>query len=201
MSTHPNRPSKAGASNTAQGRSREQQDRQLNRFLAEVERRAFRMAEVATGNREDALEIVQEAMLKLVQRYANREEAEWGPLFHRILQNGIRDWYRRSKIRNQVLGWLGRRQDDDQDDPIQTAPDVARPGPGESAANRDAMVELTTALHALPLRQQQAFLLRAWEGLNVAETAQAMKCSAGSVKTHYSRALKTLRTQLKDYRS
>ena len=80
----------------------------LEQFLASVERRGFRMALIATNNREDALDIVQEAMCKLVQRYADREASQWGPLFQRILQNTIRDWQRRSQLRNRWRAWLGK---------------------------------------------------------------------------------------------
>ncbi len=81
----------------------------MNRFLSGVERRAFRMAEIATGNRDDALDIVQDAMLSLVKSYGHKTPDDWGPLFQRILQSRIRDWYRRSRVRNSLLDWLGVR--------------------------------------------------------------------------------------------
>ncbi len=164
-----------------------------------MEKRAFHFARIATGNEQDALDIVQDAMLKLVQRYAGRDEQEWGPLFHRILQSRIRDWYRRSLVRNRLRVWFG--SDEDEDDPLQNQPDPAGSGPlGELESGRFGE-ELERALGRLPNRQQQAFLLRAWEGLSVEETAQAMGCSTGSVKTHYSRAVHTLREQLEDFRA
>ena len=166
----------------------------LDRFLAGVERRAFRMAQIATGNREEALDIVQDAMLQLAHRYGRREEQEWGALFQRILQNRIRDWYRRSQVRSRVLGWFGAGREDD--DPIAELPDERTPGPEREHANERLREALDAALHALPLRQQQAFLLRAWEGLDVAQTASAMGVSEGSVKTHYSRAVHALRGRL-----
>ncbi len=176
----------------------------MNRFLASVEKRAFRMAEIATGNREHALDIVQDAMLSLVRSYSDKPAAEWGPLFQRILQNRIRDWYRRSRVRNAVIGWLhafSDEKDGDQPDPIQQAEDRTRRGP-EQSANDDKLMETTlTAVRKLPLRQQQTFLLRAWQGYDVAQTAAAMGISEGSVKTHYSRALHSLRHQLEAYRS
>ena len=176
----------------------------MNRFLASVEKRAFRMAEIATGNREHALDIVQDAMLSLVRSYSDRPAAEWGPLFQRILQNRIRDWYRRSRVRNAVIGWLHAASDEkdgDQPDPVQKAEDRTRSGP-EQSANDDKLMETTlTAVRKLPLRQQQTFLLRAWQGYDVAQNAAAMGISEGSVKTHYSRALHSLRQQLEAYRS
>ena len=174
----------------------------MDRFLAGVERRALRMAELAVGNRDDALDLVQEAMLGLVRKYSQKSEDEWGALFYRILQSRIRDWYRRSKVRYRVFGWLGQRYDPDEDDhadPIQQAADPAAPDPQRLVGNEHAMMQLEQALQALPLRQQQAFLLRSWEGLDVSETAYAMGCSEGSVKTHYSRAVHKLREQLEGH--
>ncbi len=159
------------------------------------------MAEIATGNREDALDLVQDAMLGLVKSYGDRESADWPPLFYRILQSRIRDWYRRNRVRNRFRVWLsGSRSDDDeaQGDAIQRLPDP-QPGIERQVIGEDAMSQLQEALQGLPLRQQQAFLLRTWEGMDVAATAFAMGCSEGSVKTHYSRAVHRLREQLEDH--
>ncbi len=172
--------------------------RELERFLASVERRAFVTARIATGNAEDALDIVQDTMLGLAQRYANRPAQEWGPLFQTILQSRIRDWYRRSRVRNRFRVWFGN-DDEDSGDPMSELPDTAEPGPERKAGNARAMNQLEQAVHRLPLRQQQAFVLRAWDGLDTRETASAMGCSEGSVKTHYSRACEALRAVLKDY--
>jgi len=169
----------------------------LDRFLASVERRALRIAEFAIGNRDDAMDIVQDAMLQLVGRYAQRGPDEWGPLFHRILQNRIRDSYRRAKTRHRWLSWLRPGVDDE--DPIANIPDPHAAGPADLAVHGQAGEALELALSRLPYRQQQAFLLRAWEGLDVAETAAAMNCSEGSVKTHFSRAVHTLREQLEGH--
>jgi len=174
----------------------------LNRFLTSVEKRAFRMAELATGNRDHALDIVQDAMLSLVNNYSNKAEADWGPLFHRILQSKIRDWYRRSRTRNSVFSWL-RGNDDENDsyDPIQHAADKVSLTPDSNADNAQLVGVTLDAIRQLPLRQQQAFLLRAWEGFNVKETASAMGCSQGSVKTHYSRATRALKQTLEAYKA
>ncbi len=163
-----------------------------------MERRAFHLARVATGNEDDALEIVQEAMLRLAQRYAQKGSAEWPALFHRILQSRIRDWYRRTAVRNRLRVWFGAG-DEEGDDPLENQPDLHGKGPRQALQSERFGSELERALNALPNRQQQAFLLRAWEGLSVEETAQAMGCSAGSVKTHYSRAIKALRERLEDF--
>ena len=154
------------------------------------------MARLAVGNADDALDIVQDAMLKLVQRYSGRAESEWGALFHRILQRRIYDWYRRNGVRRRWRVWLGG-DDPDQGDPLENFPDASGREPGQQLGNARAMGDLETALAALPLRQQQVFMLRAVEGLDVAQTAQAMGCSTGSVKTHYARALARLRDELK----
>lgn len=159
------------------------------------------MAWIATGDREEALDIVQDAMLRLVKGYVARPADEWGPLFQRILQSVIRDWYRRQRVRNRWRHWLGRGDDaEETGDPLETRIADARPGPDGEFTAQGAVAALDAALHALPLRQQQAFLLRQWEGLGVAETAAAMGCSEGSVKTHLSRAMHTLRDRLEDHR-
>lgn len=171
--------------------------RALDRFLAGVERRAFRMACIATGHDDEALDLVQEAMLKLVESYADRDEAEWGPLFHRILQSKIRDWYRRQRVRSRWRVWLGRDEDGEAaDDPLEAIADPAMPTAEHQVTLKEASAALDEALRSLPLRQQQAFLLRAWEELDVAQTAAALGCSEGSVKTHYFRAIHTLRKRL-----
>ena len=169
----------------------------LDRFLAGVERRAFRMAQIATGDADEAMDLVQDAMLKLVQRYGARDEAEWGPLFHTILQSRIRDWYRRTKVRNRWRTWFGQRENDaEQDDPLESVAETSSPPSDEQLTQKRAIAALDKALRTLPLRQQQAFILRAWEELDVAQTAAAMGCSEGSVKTHYFRAVHALRLLL-----
>lgn len=171
--------------------------RALDRFLASIERRAFRMAQIATGHDEDAHDLVQESMLKLVERYAVRDEAEWGPLFHRILQSKIRDWYRRTKVRHRWRLWLGRDEDGEEaEDPLASIADGTTPSAEHLLKTKRAAAALDDALRTLPLRQRQAFLLRAWEELDVAQTAAAMGCSEGSVKTHYFRAVQSLRKLL-----
>ncbi|RMH36494.1 MAG: RNA polymerase sigma factor [Nitrospirae bacterium] len=174
----------------------------MDRFLAGVERRAFRMAQLAVRNRDDALDIVQEAMAVLVQRYREREASEWGPLFYRILQSRVADWHRRQWVRTRWRTWFAGSQDDDlssREESWEQLPDVGMPDPSEALAQRRAAAAIECALRELPLRQRQAFLLRAWEGYDVARTAQAMGCSEGSVKTHYSRAVQALRKRLADH--
>lgn len=180
----------------------------MNDFLASVERRAYRMAEIATGNSDDALDIVQDTMLALVKNYSHKMPQDWEPLFYRILQSRIRDWYRRSTVRNRLLDWLGLANskadtrghaESDTYDPIQAAEDIQGKNPEQMASNSDAATALDIALKQLSLRQQQAFLLRNWQGMNVNQTAAAMACSPGSVKTHYSRAVHRLRELLEEH--
>ncbi len=172
--------------------------RTLDAFLRGVERRAWRVAELATRQREDAVDLVQEAMLGFVSRYGERPPEEWTPLFWRVLDSRIHDWHRRHVVRSRWTGWLSRLAGDDEDetDPLLNVADAREPGPLARLADREAGAALNAALRALPLRQRQAFLLRMWEGLDVAQTALAMRCSEGSVKTHLSRALARLREQL-----
>ncbi|MGI9330157.1 MAG: RNA polymerase sigma factor [Gammaproteobacteria bacterium] len=172
----------------------------MDRFLAGVERRALRIAQLAVRDKDEALDIVQDSMIRLARSYAQRPEAEWTPLFYRILNNRITDFRRRSAVRNRIFSWW---RPGEQDDPV--------PQPGELAEGResdrpdrqlaadDAMQELEAAVQALPVRQREAFLLRTLEGLNVADTAAAMGCSQGSVKTHYSRAIHRLREELGEH--
>jgi RNA polymerase sigma-70 factor (ECF subfamily) len=174
--------------------------RALNQFLASVELKAFKIAQAALRHEDDALDAVQDAMLQLARAYAQRPAEEWKPLFYRILENRIRDMQRRRTVRGRVIAWLPYRPgDDDEDEPDLIA---QAPSPELQPVQRleldQAVGALEKALGELPRRQQQAFLLRTLEGLDVAETAAAMGCSEGSVKTHYFRAVQALRAQLGD---
>jgi RNA polymerase sigma-70 factor (ECF subfamily) len=174
--------------------------RALEAFLASVERRAFRIAQIALRDADDALDAVQDAMLQLVRRYAARPEPEWKPLFYRILDNRVRDQYRRRSVRSRVLAWLPGHagEEDDAPDPIAEAGDPG-PGPEAQLESGEALAALEAALRRLPARQRQAFLLRNFEGLDVAGTALAMGCSEGSVKTHCFRAVQALRGLLGEF--
>ncbi len=175
-----------------------QHEQALNRFFAEVERRALRIAEISVRDRDEALDLVQDAMIKLARKYVDRPEAEWTPLFYRILQNGVRDWHRRQTVRNRVMVWFGRSNTDDYDAISQAADPMGR-APDEELQNDEAMSGLEAAVGRLPPRQREAFMLRTFEGLDVAGTAVAMGCSEGSVKTHYSRAVHSLREALGEH--
>ena len=177
-------------------------DKSLDSFLAIAERRAFLMARAALGNDEDALDTVQDAMMMLVKKYRHKSEDEWRLLFFRILNNRIRDLIRRRTVRNRFGGWLaGIGKDSEEDyDPFQQVPDRPSNNPGKELERQESMQDLDLAMKKLPPRQLEAFMLRCWEGMSTAETASIMKCSEGSVKTHYSRALKVLQVELEEHR-
>ena len=172
----------------------------LDRFLASVERRAFRIAQMALRDRDDALDVVQGAMLRLARNYAQRPSEEWRPLFYR---HPLQRHPRRAAPAHRPFADLrplpGAARDDDEDavDPYERVPDPG-PDPSRQAMTDEAMQRLEAALQRLPPRQQQAFALRCLEGMDVAEAAAAMGCAEGSVKTHYFRALQALRAQLSE---
>ncbi len=171
----------------------------LDAFLRGVERRALRHLELSGQSREDALDILQEAMLAFVRRYRDKPEAEWPLLFWRVLDSKLVDAQRRRTVLGRWFGWLGLGGEDHDSDPLAQVADPAEPGPARRLGDREATVALDAALRALPQRQRQAFLLRVWEGLDVADTARAMGVSEGSVKTHLFRALQSLRGRLEDH--
>ena len=169
----------------------------LDGFLASVERRAFRMAELALGHREDALDAVQDAMIAFLG-YRHKPQSDWPALFFSVLRSRITDRHRRNRVRRRVLAVFGV-SDEREEDPMAQLADVA-PGPAEADERQRAWRALGAALRALPRRQREAFLLRELEGLSGAETAAAMGCTEGSVKTHLFRAQAALRTLLEDWR-
>lgn len=170
----------------------------LEQFLAQVERRAYRSALLSTRKPADALDIVQDAMTQLVQHYRNNPPQEWPLLFQRILQHRIMDWHRQ-QTRNKKWFWQKLIDtDEDSDDELNQIVDEREQNPAELLARASDIQCVINALEKLPLRQRQAFMLRAWEGFDVQETATSMGCSEGSVKTHYFRALQTLRQHLSD---
>ncbi len=173
----------------------------MEQFLAQVERRALVMAELATRDREEALDLVQDTMTAFVSRYGNHPRDQWPPLFHRILQNRIRDWHRRRKGWSRwLVEWVHppSNLEESATDPLQSIPDPCPHSPETALITEQSMERILKALEQLPIRQQQAFLLRVWEGFDVATTATAMGCSSGSVKTHLSRALNTLKGRIQE---
>ncbi|PKN42818.1 MAG: RNA polymerase sigma factor [Deltaproteobacteria bacterium HGW-Deltaproteobacteria-18] len=176
----------------------------LDVFLATVEGRAFFMARLGTRCDADALDVVQDAMIRFANYYSKKPAEEWKPLFYRVLQSKIIDWHRREFVRSRILVFLNPGASSNNNHGHESScqlPDPDGASAEDCAARNIFMKKLRTSLTDLPLRQRQSFLLRAWEGLSVAETALAMGCSEGSVKTHYSRALATLKTHLEGHGS
>lgn len=176
----------------------------LATFLRSVERRAFRMAQVAVGNHDDALDIVQEAMTKLVQLYSDKAWDDWRPLFYRILHSRINDFHRRRVVQNRFRTWVdklrpGGTTEETAADPYEYVAAAADSQPVQQLESQERLLQLERAVRQLPPRQREAFMLRCWEGLSTEQAAAAMKCSKGSVKTHYFRALHALRTQLEGF--
>ncbi len=169
-------------------------------FLQDVERRALRMAWLATSDVDIAMDLLQDAMIAFYRRYASRPAAQWAPLFYKILNHRIIDHYRRQARWRRVLQpQHPRRNDDDANMSATDAAASAQPEP-DMLAHLDAFgCRLQQALQALPHRQRQVFLLRVHEGLDVNETARSLAISAGSVKTHLHRAIQALRASLEDY--
>jgi RNA polymerase sigma-70 factor (ECF subfamily) len=173
--------------------------KELSDFLASVERRAFKQSVFSVRDDEAALDIVQDAMMKLAEKYSTRPPAELPLLFQRILQNAIRDHFRRQKVRNTwttLLSNLGMGGDDGDSDPLETL-DVdthsnVPSSPADQLEQSQVLGAIEEAVKGLPGRQREAFMLRYWEELDVSETAKVMGCSEGSVKTHCSRATHAL---------
>jgi RNA polymerase sigma-70 factor (ECF subfamily) len=179
--------------------------KELSDFLAEVERRAYKQAVYAVRNDESALDIVQDAMMKLAEKYGDKPPEELPMLFQRILQNTIRDWFRRTKVRSFWTTLFSNMapsgEEGDDFDPLETLEAQEGSKAAESAADEVSRGQIMAAIEKevekLPARQREAFMLRYWEEMDVAETAGVMGCSEGSVKTHCSRATHALATALK----
>lgn len=175
---------------------------ELSRFLADVERRAFKQALFAVRDEDAALDIVQDSMMRLSEKYGDKPTEELPLLFQRILQNAIRDYYRRSRTRMERFTSLSALEGDADDpvDPLEVIEfdDEINPfaTPHATLLQAETLSLVEEALQTLPPRQREAFLLRYWEGLDIAETAAAMGCTEGSVKTHCSRATHTLAAAL-----
>jgi RNA polymerase sigma-70 factor (ECF subfamily) len=177
---------------------------ELSQFLSSVERRAYKHALYAVRDDHAALDIVQDAMIKLAEKYGDKPADELPMLFQRILQNTIRDHYRRQKVRSAWISLFSvfqSRHEDEEFDPLDVLEDSENQStpaaPEASLQQRQIIGLIEDALANLPARQREAFLLRYWEGLDTTETAAAMGCTEGSVKTHCSRAVHALSASLK----
>lgn len=170
----------------------------MDEFLRSIERQAYRMALFSCHHEDDALDLVQEAMCSFVRKYAARPESQWKLLFYRILQNKIRDFYRREKVRNRWRAWVSAANEETDAEPLEQFADERAMSPEGVLNQKQSFAMLEAALKRLSLKQRQVFLLRAWEELSVQETATIMGCTEGTVKTHFSRANEQLRRILGD---
>jgi RNA polymerase sigma-70 factor (ECF subfamily) len=180
-------------------------DKELSDFLKSVEKRAFKRTAYTVRNDDAALDIVQDAMIRLAEKYVDRPAAELPLIFQRILSNATMDWFRRQKVRNVLFVNLGDfvGADDDASDfdlleLLDTSDGQTSTENAADAVSRTQTLKLIEEhIGQLPARQREAFLLRYWEELDVAETASVMGCSEGSVKTHCSRAVHALAKALR----
>ena len=179
-------------------------EKELSDFLKASEKRAFKQVLYAVRDEDAALDIIQDSMIKLTQSYGDKNINELPLLFTRIVQNCTKDWFRRQKVRNTWVTFFskfGKNEDGDDIDPQDFFENSEDSSFGKESSLQIERMELSTILEKeiekLPRRQREAFLMRNWEELDISETAQAMGCSEGSVKTHCSRATQTLATALK----
>jgi RNA polymerase sigma-70 factor (ECF subfamily) len=176
---------------------------ELSEFLAGAERRAYKQALFAVRDPDNALDIVQDAMIKLSESYGDRPPAELAPLFTRIVQNTIHDFFRRQKVRSTWITLFSALSSGDGEDadPLESLEAMPGSAAAESASDEVERIQVIGIIEEeiakLPERQREAFLLRYWEDMDVAETAATMKCSEGSVKTHCSRATQALAKALR----
>ena len=178
-------------------------DKELSDFLKSVEKRAFKRTAFAVRDDDSALDIVQDSMIRLAEKYVDRPAAELPLLFQRILSNATMDWFRRQKVRNAVVRNFSdfESADDGDFDLLETleaiSDSVATESAADSVSRGQILLLIESEIARLPGRQREAFLLRYWEELDVAETAAVMGCSEGSVKTHCSRAVHALAKALR----
>ena len=171
---------------------------ELNVFLAGVEKRAWHMARYEVRNDDDALDIVQDTMFTLARKYGDRPVDEWPALFFTILRSRITDHQRRGTFRERFFGWTRSKTAEEVDETMADIADEGVVDPFDQLSVATDVEALNAAISNLPARQRQVFLLRHVEALSVADTAMAMRCSEGTVKTHLSRALASLRQQLEN---
>jgi RNA polymerase sigma-70 factor (ECF subfamily) len=180
-------------------------DKELSDFLKSVEKRAFKRTVYAVRDEDAALDIVQDSMIRLAEKYGDRPAAELPLVFQRILSNATMDWFRRQRVRNAVMQNLSDFESDSDDggdfdllESLETAEgQLGAESAADSVSRAQILQLIETQVGQLPGRQREAFLLRYWEELDVAETASVMGCSEGSVKTHCSRAVHALAKALR----
>jgi RNA polymerase sigma-70 factor, ECF subfamily len=179
-------------------------DKELSDFLKSIERRAFKRVAYAIRDEDSALDVVQDSMIRLASKYIDRPAAELPLLFHRILTNATMDWFRRQKVRRAAVRNFSEFESYGEDGDFDLlevlavqSDSTATESSADSVSRIQTLVAIDSEVSRLPTRQREAFLLRYWEELDVAETASVMGCSEGSVKTHCSRAVHSLASALK----
>jgi RNA polymerase sigma-70 factor (ECF subfamily) len=165
---------------------------QLNQFFIAQEKKAYTIAVMSLKNQDDALDVVQDVMIKFVVKYKKKQQELWTPLFYRMIQNRITDFHRKNTQQNKYFSFFSKEGET----PVENITDEHYVSAIEQIEIDMKIKTLQQALKSLSTRQLQAFICRIWEGLSVAQTAQSMKCSQGSVKTHLFRALKQIRLQI-----
>ena len=173
-------------------------DLTMEQFLVEIEKKAYRMIVISIGDHGDAMDILQDCMIKLVTKYSQHPSEQWKPLFYKMLHNKITDWHRHQKVKNLLFFWKSETSEEGDSKHLDNVADDSSGHKSPIEALEQAQLHQTVihALSELSVKQQQCFLLRSWEGLSVADTAQIMGCSQGSVKTHYSRAVAKIKQTL-----
>lgn len=171
----------------------------ISLVLHEVQKKAFRIAKMSTLNDDDALDIVQEAMMSLVTNYSSKPVDELKPLFFRILNSKIMDWHRKQSISNRVRSFLKLDEESDED-PLNNIEDESLVGLDDLISSKEIAEGIGSALNELTLKQKQAVVYRLIEEMSISETAFVMNCSESTVKEHYSRAIKKLQSKLKDFK-
>ncbi len=173
----------------------------MDAFLAGMEKRAYRIAYIALSDRDEALDVVQDTMMRMFVKYSDKPNSDWRPLFYKILSNRITDSHRSNTLGKRLKTWFKSSNSDDgiSVDATDVLPSRTGEQPQHQMQSDTSMSVLDRSINSLPLRQQQAFLFRHWEGLSTKETATAMGCTTGSVKTHLSRALDALKTSLQPH--
>ncbi|MBL4659341.1 MAG: sigma-70 family RNA polymerase sigma factor [Alcanivoracaceae bacterium] len=166
---------------------------QLNLFFIEHEKKAYTIAFMSLKNQDDALDVVQDVMIKFIEKYKNKKTSLWAALFYRMIQNRITDFHRKNTQKRKYFSFFNKGEENI----VENVADDKCVSVLNQIDNEMKIDNLQVALHTLSSRQLQAFICRIWEGLSVAETAKSMKCSQGSVKTHLFRALKQIRLQIK----
>ncbi len=166
----------------------------LNQFFIAHEKKAYAIAFMSLKNQADALDVVQDVMIKFVQKYSKKDRSCWEALFYRMINNRVTDFHRANAKKKTLFGFL--MPNEEHDKPLREAVDTNQIDIINQINNEMTLSHLQVALNDLPTRQLQSFMCRIWEGLSVSETAQSMKCSQGSVKTHLYRALSNLRSKV-----